>query len=117
MQLLGDRDEKAHSEASKATYFRATMTTRTRISDAVWDEDRRGIPTDTAASNNISFNKDDELYDEATHKALEWHNPDKDGHSGDPGRMLVASVWLENIFREATCRPNLRTSAKVLSNS
>ena len=34
------RDEKAHIEAPKATYFRTTMTTNTRISDAVWDEDR-----------------------------------------------------------------------------
>ena len=44
------RDEKAHNEASKATYFRTTMTTNTRISDAVWDEDRRNLPGESGCN-------------------------------------------------------------------
>ena len=97
------RDEKAHYEASKATYLRTTMTTNARISDAVWDEDRRDLPADTAASNKISFNKDDELY-EATREALDWQDPAEDGHGSDQGRVIIDSVWIKNLFREATCR-------------
>ena len=96
------RDEKAHSEAPQATYIQTTMTTNAKISDAVWDEDRRSLTAETAASNMISFNKDDELF-EATREALPWQDPDEDGHGGDPGRMIIASVWIENLFREANC--------------
>ena len=79
-----------------------------RPTGAAWDEDRRAdnleLTEKATAAYNISFSTLQTTSSGDAWSTTPWVGPDSDGYGPDPGRMILASTWAENIFRQAPTR-------------